>query len=220
LTSAYTLTGNALDNQLYGNNGTDTLSGGDGNDTIQGGAGNDTMVGGLGNDTFFVEQAGDVVTENSNEGNDAVLVLIGSYTLAANVEVGAAFLTTGVAITGNGLDNKLYGNTGADTLNGAAGADLLDGGAGADTLTGGSENDVFMFVAGQANGDTITDFAGNGASAGDSLRFAGYGTSGGGASFVQLDATHWQINSADGTIHDTITLSNSASVDVSDWLFV
>jgi serralysin len=218
LTTAYALTGNALDNQLYGNNGDDTLNGGDGNDTLQGGGGNDIMVGGAGDDTYFVEQAGDGVTENSNEGNDAAIVLIGSYTLAANVEVGATFLTSGVSITGNGLDNQLYGNAGADTLSGAAGADLLDGGAGADMLTGGSENDVFVFVAGQGNGDTVTDFAGNGASAGDTLRFSGYGTVG--ASFVQLDSTHWQINSADGTIHDTITLANGAGVDASDWMFV
>ena len=36
---------------------------------------------------------------------------------------------------------------------------------------------------------------------------------------VQIDATHWQINSADGTIHDLITLTNGATVDPSDYIF-
>ena len=56
--------------------------------------------------------------------------------------------------TGNALDNKLFGNSGDNTLNGGAGADLLMGDAG---------NDTFVFNIGQANGDTILDFDGNGA---------------------------------------------------------
>jgi hypothetical protein len=32
-----------------------------------------------------------------------------------------------------------------------------------------------VFKAGEANGDMIVDFAGNGAAAGDSLQFVGYG---------------------------------------------
>ena len=68
--------------------------------------------------------------------------------------------------TGNALANSLFGNTGNNTL---------DGGAGADVLTGNAGNDTFVFNAGQANGDTIVDFAGNGAAAGDALLFVGYG---------------------------------------------
>ena len=33
-----------------------------------------------------------------------------------------------------------------------------------------------------------------------------------GTSFTQIDATHWQINSADHARHDVITLSNAAAV--------
>lgn len=98
--------------------------------------------------------------------------------------------------------------------------DVIDGGAGADRLIGGLGSDDFVFHAGQADGDVLVDFIGNGASAGDDLVFRGYGTAAQGATFVQLDATHWQINSADGTIHDVITLENGAAVHASDWLFL
>lgn len=213
-----TLTGNGLDNFLYGNVGNDTLNGGDGGDWLQGGGGTDTTVGGIGNDTYLVENLSDVVIENAGEGNgDAIITVVSGYTLAANVEVGATWLTTGAALTGNGLDNNLYGNIGNDTLDGAGGIDLIDGGAGADILTGGTGDDTFQFIAGQANGDTIVDFAGNGANPGDRLVFIGYGTAG--ATFVQIDATHWQINSADGQVQDVITLSNAASIHASDYLF-
>lgn len=220
LAAGAALTGNGLDNRLYGGNGNDTISGGAGNDTIAGGAGNDTMSGGMGNDTFFIENAGDTINESAGGGDDAAIVLISSYTLAAEVEVGATWLSTGSSITGNGLDNRLYGGAGADTLSGAAGADLLEGGGGADTLVGGSGNDVFLLVAGASNGDIVSDFAGNGTGAGDVFQFHGYGTTAQGASLVQLDATHWQINSANGLVHDIITLSNGATLDPSDYIFI
>ena len=49
--------------------GNDTLNGGAGNDSLNGGAGADTMAGGIGNDTYFVDNAGDVVTENAGRGH-------------------------------------------------------------------------------------------------------------------------------------------------------
>lgn len=98
--------------------------------------------------------------------------------------------------------------------------DVIDGGAGMDRLIGGLGDDDFIFHAGQANGDVIVDFIGNGAAAGDELVFRGYGTAAEGATFVQLDATHWQINSADGTIHDVITIENGATIHSTDWEFL
>ena len=70
-----------------------------------------------------------------------------------------------------------------------SGNNTLDGGGGADVLIGGAGNDTFVFNAGQANGDTIIDFAGNGAGAGDTLSFVGFGTAGDGASFSEIGAT-------------------------------
>jgi hypothetical protein len=74
-----------------------------------------------------------------------------------------------------------------------------------------------VFQKGEANGDIITDFAGNGALAGDWLLFVGYGS---GATFTQNDATHWQVNYNGGALHEVITFSNGAPIDPSDFLFV
>jgi VCBS repeat-containing protein len=97
--------------------------------------------------------------------------------------------------------------------------DVLNGGAGQDTLTGGSGADTFVFGAGEANGDVVTDFNGFGTAVGDSLQFTGYGTAAQGASFIQIDATHWLINSADGAIHDVLTFSNAATINPADFIF-
>ena len=113
-----------------------------------------------------------------------------------------------LAGTGNALDNKLFGNTGDNTL---------DGGAGADRLTGGAGNDTFVFNVGEADGDIVVDFAGNGAGAGDALQFVGYGV---GATFTQNDATHWQVNYTGGASHEIITFANGASIDPTDFIFV
>jgi len=85
---------------------------------------------------------------------------------------------------------------------------------------GAAGDDTFVLNRAEANGDTVLDFIGNGAAAGDQLQFVGYGTAAQGASFVQTDATHWQINSADGLEHEVITFSNSASIHATDYVFV
>ena len=69
-------TGNGLANVITGNSG---------NNTLDGGSGADTMVGGQGDDTYVVDNAGDVVTENANEGIDLVQSSV-SFTLGTNVE--------------------------------------------------------------------------------------------------------------------------------------
>jgi len=96
-------------------------------------------------------------------------------------------------------------------------ADRIVAGADANRLEGKGGNDTFVFQRGQANGDTVIDFGGNGADPGDAFEFVGYGP---GATFVQMDGTHWQISSGDGFTHETITLQNAAAVHQSDVLFV
>ena len=49
------------------------------------------------------------------------------------------------------------------------------------------------------------------------LKITGYGA---GVTFTQLDATHRQINSGDGQVHDVITFSSPATIHTSDFLFV
>jgi trimeric autotransporter adhesin len=197
----------SADLQGYGSSQANTLYGNTGNNLLNGGAGADTMYGNAGNDTYFVDNVGDVVVENPSEGTDVVLSSV-NYTLTANVE--ALVLQGAANIFGTG-------NTGANSLFGNIGDNSLDGGASADVLQGNGGNDTFVFQAGQASGDTVVDFAGNAALAGDSLKLVGYGA---GATFTNIDATHWQINYNGGALHEVIAFMNGAAIDVSDVVFV
>lgn len=217
--SGQTVTGNMLDNILAGGSGNDVLAGGAGNDTLVTHGGADILTGGAGNDTYVIDAGTATINEGVGGGTDTVITYQANYVLQDNIENGFAGLSTGQTIIGNALANTLAGSIGNDTLNGADGNDMLDPGAGVDQLTGGAGDDVFVFKLGQSNGDIVTDFEGNGPASGDQLIFIGYGTTG--ATFTQIGATNqWSINSADGLIHDIITLANGASIQQSDFLFL
>ena len=100
------LQGNA-DLQGYGNSLTNKLYGNGGNNLLNGNGGADTMLGGIGNDVYFVDDAGDLVFENLDEGTDAVFATV-THTLSANVETLVLQGSGGLNGTGNGLDNKVF----------------------------------------------------------------------------------------------------------------
>ena len=132
-TSSNVLTGSEQVDVLLGGSGVDTLKGNGGNDVLNGGTNADSMIGGDGDDYYYVDNAGDVVTEGDDEGSgsDTVSSKV-SYTLSANVE---DLILTGASIngTGNALDNTITGSAGNNILDGQGGADLLIGGNGNDT---------------------------------------------------------------------------------------
>ena len=165
------------------------------------------MIGGAGDDVYFIDSPGDFVFENANEGADAVFATLG-YTLTADVEALVLQGAGNLSGSGNAINNRLFGNSGDN---------MLDGRAGADMLTGNTGNDTFVFRMGEANGDTIMDFDGQDVATGDSLQFVGYG---GGATFTNIDAMHWQVNYDGDTQHDVITFTNSAPIHASDFEFV
>src|SRR6266702_3731125 len=107
---ANTITGNSANNIILGGAGNDTLTGGAGDDTLDGGTGADALSGGIGNDIYVIDNAGDSVTENANEGIDTVQSSV-TYTLGAEVERLTLTGSSGISGTGNALDNILTGNS-------------------------------------------------------------------------------------------------------------
>lgn len=158
------LSGNDGNDSLNGGAGQDKLLGGNGNDTLNGGAGVDNMNGGLGNDTYYVDVAGDVVTESNDAVNGGIDTVFSGVTRTLGAFQENLTLTGAKAIngTGNTLNNVLLGNAGANQLTGAAGNDTLTGGFGKDVLSGGAGADTFVFnAAAESTGttkDTILDF--------------------------------------------------------------
>ena len=143
-TYAINLTGNILDNEMWGNDGVNILNGG---------IGDDIMNGFGGNDVFFVDSGGDIVNETPGNGMDTVFTSI-TYTLGANVErlgVNGFATTFAISLTGNILDNEMWGNDGVNTIDGREGTDILHGNAGADTF-------AFSTALGPTNVDLVTGF--------------------------------------------------------------
>ncbi|MFG1379695.1 putative Ig domain-containing protein, partial [Xanthobacter autotrophicus] len=132
---------------LYGDDGDDIIKGVSGNDQITGGAGADQMYGGPGDDIFFVDNIGDQVFENANEGTDAVFSTV-SFKLGDNIEYLTLQGTAAINGTGNSLNNSIIGNSAANILLGGAGNDSMSGGAGNDTLDGGTGIDGMSGGAG------------------------------------------------------------------------
>jgi len=134
-----------------GNTGTDTLTSNTGTDKLLGNAT-------LGNDTFYVNHAGDTVTETTATGNAAidraVVYSNTSFTLGTNIEDLYLTGSANLSGTGNNLANTIVGNTGTDVLS--------DGGvnvSGGDTMTGNSTAGTDTFIVNNA-GDHVSEAGG------------------------------------------------------------
>ncbi|MEW5819915.1 MAG: calcium-binding protein [Cyanobacteriota bacterium] len=180
-----TITANSGVNIIYGGggndaiytyDGSDTIYGEAGNDVLDGGTGADQLYGGLGNDTYYVDNAGDSVIENADEGYDTVR-MSASITTTANIEKFIFTGTNDIDLTANDLDNTITANSGVnviyggggndaiytyagnDTIFGDAGNDVLDGGTEADQLYGGLGNDTYYV---DNTGDSVFENADEG----------------------------------------------------------
>jgi parallel beta-helix repeat protein len=212
-----------------GNDAANVLIGNAGNNVLDGGAGADAMFGGSGNDTYIVDNVDDrcVEVDNGNDagGIDLVKSFISSFMLDQGIE-NLTYVGTGdfrgrgndlanVIRSGVGNDH-LFGGGDRDILFGGVGSDVLDGGSGADMLTGGTGNDIFVFRKGEANGDLITDFVGNGAATGDSIQLTGWGEY---TTFTKMTAANvWKIT--DGVDHHIELVSIVGSIFPSDISFL
>ena len=162
-------TGNDLFNKIYGNAG---------NNILDGGTACDTMYGGAGDDTYIFDNNCDYAIEYANQGTDTVLTPE-SFFWQANIEILTLTGSGNADGFGDGANNVMNGNSGANTLLGYGGNDSLSGGVGMDNLSGGDGNDtlnggldsdllnggggadVFIFnsALGPTNIDKITDFS-------------------------------------------------------------
>ena len=132
-----TLKGLAGIDKLYGGDGNDILEGGadadrlyggDGNDILEGGAGADNLDGGAGVDTASYEKSLD-----TNSNGRGVEVILGGITEGEDA-MGDTFV--GIEnLRGSAFDDRLTGNSVANTLEGGAGGDRLDGGGNYDTAS-------------------------------------------------------------------------------------
>jgi Ca2+-binding RTX toxin-like protein len=137
-------TGNAFNNEIVGNGG---------NNVLDGAAGADTLKGFAGNDTYIIDNAGDTVTENADEGIDTILSSI-TRGLGSNVENITLTGTSAINATGNTLANVLTGNSAVNTLTGGAGDDQYryNLGGKADRVIDSAGNDRIVFGAGITQG--------------------------------------------------------------------
>lgn len=183
---------------LFGDGANNRLDARNGADQLQGRGGNDVLIGGLGADVL--DGGADVDTADYSGNFGAIWIDL---------------------IAGVGRFNFAEGDTliGIEKVIGTDFNDRFDSNSSTNFFTGGAGDDLFVFQANFSQ-DFIMDFAGNGAAAGDTIRF-GAGTF---SSFAQVMAAATQQGS-DVVIalnaFNTLTLTNVtlAQLDSSDFLF-
>lgn len=132
----------------------DVLIGNDGNNVLDGLAGADSMAGYGGDDVYYVDSLDDIVREETDGGNDTVVLLSRDLNIRkiANVEniiyadessLQAAGMTEdGPApiIGDTTLTSIIFGDETGETLDGGAGSNTIYGRGGDDVITGGRDS--------------------------------------------------------------------------------
>jgi Ca2+-binding RTX toxin-like protein len=163
------LSGNAHNNRITGDDGADFLSGGAGNDTLDGGLGLDTLTGGIGNDVYLVTgdaEENDTVVEDLNAGIDLVFAYVDTYFLADNVENVKGVGNTAKFLRGNDLNNTFFSIGRNDTFVGGIGNDTYEvlGGETVTEVAGEGTDTVKAFVASYTLGSEIENLIGTSSS--------------------------------------------------------
>jgi Ca2+-binding RTX toxin-like protein len=153
------ITGNSAANSLSGGDGVDTLIGGGGNDTLNGGDRSDSLGGGAGDDTYRIYSE-ETIEEAAGMGIDTVIVVgEANYTLGAGIHVEVLKANPdnfGGNLTGNELNNTLYGNRGRNNLDGGAGEDtVVFSGKRADYTIERNADGSFTVTDARENGDRV-----------------------------------------------------------------
>ncbi|MBY5935542.1 M10 family metallopeptidase C-terminal domain-containing protein [Tateyamaria omphalii] len=132
----------------------------------RGGTVSGTVAGESGDDLYIIDDGSIELVETMGNGTDTV-ESEASYTLAQEIEVLTLLGSEDINGAGNGLDNTITGNDGANLLQGRVGNDTILGGGGDDTIGGGANRDSLEggegddYINGGARNDTIRGDEGN-----------------------------------------------------------
>ncbi|GCE61939.1 bifunctional hemolysin/adenylate cyclase [Microcystis aeruginosa NIES-4285] len=180
-----TISGNAGNDRIYGENGNDVLNGGDGSDELYGGSGNDLLNGDTGDDRFTNDAGNDTI--NGGSGIDSYKAdysyASSGLTMTYNTATGSGTITVGTEtdtftsiesfygfkgteyndVIFGGTENEYYegglkGGSGNDTISGNAGIDYIYGENGNDVLNGGDDSD---YLYGGDGNDVLNRGAGS-----------------------------------------------------------
>jgi len=197
--------GNAIGNNIFGNDGDNSLFGRGGNDLLEGNDGADFLSGGGGSDFLNYAKSSAGVTVNLATGKASGGDADGDRFVSIENLAGSNFADR---LTGSNGNNQLIGDEGKDVLAGGKGVDQYFGDGGADT---------FVFATGDGK-DLVSDFS---KADGDRINLSGFDAI---ASFADLKANHMEQDGGAVVItsgKDELTLDSIAINDLvkSDFIF-
>jgi Ca2+-binding RTX toxin-like protein len=154
------LVGGLGNDTIFGNTAVNYLYGSVGNDILNGLAGTDYLYGGLGNDKYYVDNAGDFISELAGGGTADRVYASVSYVLGAGQQIEILTTTSNAGVgtinlKGNEFNQTIQGNAGSNILNGAGGADIMSGFGGNDRYYVDNIGDIVNEAAGDGTADRV-----------------------------------------------------------------